>query len=96
MGGNRMTRRALVGGLLALTWLGTGAAQAQNLLPNPDFDADLGGWSVDAGMSHYGAGWPAGVFTPGDAWSRLHLLWAPYRMSYIAETKAPPGEGMTG
>ncbi len=27
---------------------------------------------------------------------RLHLLWAPYRMSYIAETKAPPGEGMTG
>ena len=60
-----MTRRALVGGLLALTWTGAWAAQAQNLLPNPDFDTDLSGWSVDAGMTHYGAGWPSGVFTPG-------------------------------
>ena len=27
---------------------------------------------------------------------RLQLLWAPYRMSYIAESKAAPAEGMTG
>jgi ATP adenylyltransferase len=27
---------------------------------------------------------------------RLQLLWAPYRMSYIAEAKAAPAEGMTG
>lgn len=27
---------------------------------------------------------------------RLQLLWAPYRMSYIAESRAEPGEGMTG
>ncbi len=60
-----MTRRALMGGLLALTWAGAWAAPAQNLLPNPDFDSDLSGWSVDAGMTHYGAGWPSGVFTPG-------------------------------
>lgn len=27
---------------------------------------------------------------------RLQLLWAPYRMSYIAETRSEPAEGMTG
>lgn len=27
---------------------------------------------------------------------RLQLLWAPYRMSYIAETRPVPAEGMTG
>ncbi|OAH44893.1 diadenosine tetraphosphate hydrolase [Dietzia cinnamea] len=27
---------------------------------------------------------------------RLQLLWAPYRMSYIAETRPEPAEGMTG
>lgn len=26
----------------------------------------------------------------------LQLLWAPYRMSYIAETRSEPAEGMTG
>lgn len=26
----------------------------------------------------------------------LQLLWAPYRMAYIAETKSEPAEGMTG
>ena len=27
---------------------------------------------------------------------RLQLLWTPYRMSYIAETRPEPAEGMTG
>ena len=27
---------------------------------------------------------------------RLQLLWAPYRMTYIAEARAEPAEGMTG
>lgn len=27
---------------------------------------------------------------------RLQLLWAPYRMSYIAESRTEPAEGMTG
>ncbi len=27
---------------------------------------------------------------------RLQLLWAPYRMSYIAESRSEPAEGMTG
>lgn len=33
-------------------------------------------------------------FGVGD--DRLQVLWAPYRMSYIAETRPEPAEGMTG
>jgi hypothetical protein len=52
---------------LVLAWLGGSAlAGAQNLLPNPDFDTDLSGWTVN-GLVPYGAGWPSGVFTPGAA-----------------------------
>ncbi len=54
-------------GLAVLVWLGASAAQGQNLLPNPDFDTDLGGWTVNNGMAWLGVGWPTGVFTPGAA-----------------------------
>lgn len=40
---------------------------------------------------------PAGTYRQfGVGEDRLQLLWAPYRMSYIAETRSEPTEGMTG
>ncbi len=44
-----------------------------------------------------GAAVPGGTYRQfGVGEDRLQLLWAPYRMSYIAETKSEPAEGMTG
>ncbi len=62
--------KSAIGAVLAVLALGLGwaPAQAQNLLTNPDFDADLSGWTVDSGSwSFLAAGWPTGVFTPGSA-----------------------------
>lgn len=37
-----------------------------------------------------------GYFQRGVGQDNLQLLWAPYRMSYITESRAEPAEGMTG
>ncbi|MFL0578378.1 HIT family protein [Dietzia sp. 179-F 9C3 NHS] len=50
-----------------------------------------------AGGNHDGPGTPQGSYHQyGVGEDRLQLLWAPYRMSYIAEARAEPAEGMTG
>ena len=62
--------RALWMGLwLALLALGTAPAGADgNLLPNPDFDTNLDGWTSSGGVfEQIAVGWPTGVFTPGSA-----------------------------
>lgn len=50
-----------------------------------------------AGGNDDGPGAPQGSYHQyGVGEDRLQLLWAPYRMSYIAEARAEPAEGMTG
>ena len=50
-----------------------------------------------AGGNDDGPGTPQGSYHQyGVGEDRLQLLWAPYRMSYIAEARAEPAEGMTG
>ncbi|HHX85405.1 MAG TPA: HIT domain-containing protein [Actinomycetales bacterium] len=50
-----------------------------------------------AGGDDDGPGAPQGTYHQyGVGEDRLQLLWAPYRMSYIAEARAEPAEGMTG
>lgn len=54
---------------------------------------------MTAGGAPAAGGGPAPTATHqqfGVGEDRLELLWAPYRMSYIAETRSAPAEGMTG